>query len=163
MLLDAEAKQSGRAGNRNVDPVEPFVRALRKVRERYAGEGISTRELFAVFEEELPRSLWYEGRKSLDWFVQGWVEGVALPHFRAQNVKFVRKASGAEVSGTILQKDAPQDLVSAVPVYAVTSGKPLLLGTVLADGPETLFHFPVPTGTKKIVLDAYQTLLSSPK
>jgi hypothetical protein len=163
MLLDAEAKPSGRAGNTNVDTVEPFVRALRKVRERYAGKAISTQELFAVFEEELPRSLWYEGRKSLDWFVQGWVEGVALPHFRAQNVKFVRKASGAEVSGTILQKDAPQDLVSAVPVYAVTSGKPVLLGTVLADGPETPFHFPVPTGTRKIVLDAYQTLLSSPK
>jgi hypothetical protein len=163
MLLDAEAKQAEHSGNTQADTVEPFVRALRKVRERYAGKTISARELFAVFEEELPRSLWYEGRKSLDWFVQGWVEGVALPHFRPQNVKFVRKTSGPEVSGTILQKDAPQDLVSAVPVYAVTAGKPLLLGTVLADGPETPFHFPVPAGTKKIVLDAYQTLLSSPK
>jgi len=38
-----------------------------------------------------------------------------------------------------------------------------LLGTVLADGPETPFHFPVPAGTKRISLDAYQNLLTSPK
>jgi hypothetical protein len=36
-----------------------------------------------------------------------------------------------------------------------------LLGTVLADGPETPFHFAVPVGTRKIVLDAYQTMLTS--
>ena len=163
MLLDAEAKQSVRAGHSQPDTDEPFVRALRKVRERYAGKAISTQELFAVFDEDLPGSLWYEGHKSLDWFVQGWVEGVALPHFSAANVKFLRKNGGAEVTGTILQKEAPQDLVSAVPVYAVTAGKPILLGTVLADGPETSFRFALPQGTKRIVLDAYQTLLTSPK
>lgn len=163
MLLDAEARQAGRGELAKSGTEEPFVRALRKVRERYAGKAISTRELFAVFDDELPRSLWYEGHKSLDWFVQGWVEGVALPHFSTQNVKFVRKTGGTEVAGTILQKDAPQDLVSAVPVYAVTAGKPLLLGTVLADGPETPFRFAVPAGTRKVVLDAYQNLLTSPR
>jgi hypothetical protein len=161
MLLNAEAKQAGHAGNVRWESEEPFVRALRKVRERYAGKAITTHELFAVFEEDLPRSLWYEGRKSLDWFVQGWVEGAALPHYRVQNVRFVKKANGTEVVGMIAQKDAPQDLVSAVPVFAVTEGKPLLLGTVLADGPETPFHFAVPAGTKKVVLDAYQTMLTS--
>ncbi len=163
MLLDAEAMQAQRTQPAKSGTEEPFVRALRKVRERYAGKAISTRELFEVFDEELPRSLRYEGRKSLDWFVQGWVEGVALPHFSTQNVKFVRKSASTEAVGTIVQKEAPPDLVSAVPVYAVTAGKPLLLGTVLADGPETPFHFAVPTGTKKIVLDAYQNLLTSPK
>jgi aminopeptidase N len=161
MLLDAEAKQAGHAGHVRPESEEPFVRALRKVRERYAGRAITTHQLFAVFEEDLPRSLWYEGHKSLDWFVQGWVEGAALPHYRVQNVRFVKKASGAEVVGVIAQKDAPHDLVSAVPVFAVTEGKPLLLGTVLADGPETPFRFAVPAGTKKVVLDAYQTMLTS--
>ena len=158
MLLDAESREPARSSRE-----EPFVRALRKIRERYAGKAITTRELFAVFEEELPRSLWYENHKSLDWFVQGWVEGVALPHFSAPSVKFVKKGAGTEVAGIIRQTDAPPDLVSAVPVYAVTASKPLLLGTVLADGPETPFHFPVPAGTKKISLDAYQNLLTSPK
>ncbi len=161
MLLDAETKQATHTENIRSDSEELFVRALRKVRQRYAGKAITTRELFSVFEEELPRSLWYEGHKSLDWFVQGWVEGVAIPHFRAQNVRFLKKANGTEVLGVIAQKDTAQELVSAVPVYAVTEGKPLLLGTVLADGPETSFHFPVPAGTRKIVLDAYQTMLTS--
>jgi hypothetical protein len=163
MLLDAEAKQLGSAGHPQSETDEPLVRALRKVRERYAGKSISTRELFAVFEEDLPRSLWYEGHKSLDWFIQSWVEGVAVPHYSAANVKFLSKAAGSEVTGTILQKEAPPDMVSAVPVYAVSAAKSLLLGTVLVDGPETLFHFAVPPGTKKIVLDPQRTLLTNPK
>jgi len=163
MLLDAEAKQVGRSGEGQASTEEPFVRALRKIRERYAGKAVSTSELFAVFDEELPRSLWYEGHKSLDWFVQGWVEGTAMPHFSTQSVRFVRKAGAAEVIGIIRQTDAPADLVTAVPVYAVTETKPLLLGTVLADGPETPFHFAAPIGTRRITLDAYQNLLSSPK
>lgn len=163
MLLDAEAKQVGRSGEGQSSTDEPFVRALRKIRERYAGKAMSTTELFAVFDEELPRSLWYEGHKSLDWFVQGWVEGVALPHLSPQSVRFVRKAGVTEVTGIIRQTDAPADLVTAVPVYAVTETKPMLLGTVLADGPETPFHFAAPIGTRRITLDAYQNLLSSPK
>jgi hypothetical protein len=162
MLLDANASRS-KSGQQPPDAEEPFVRALRKVRERYAGKAITTRELFAVFEEDLPRSLWYEGQKSLNWFVQGWIEGVALPHLSTQNVRFVKKAGTTEVSGTIVQKQAPQDLVSAVPVFAMSEGKPVLLGTVMADGPETAFRFAVPPGTRKIVLDAYQTMLTSPK
>jgi peptidase M1-like protein len=163
MLLDAEAKQPGGGSNAPSGTDEPFVRALRKVRDRYAGKAISTKELFAVFEEDLPKSLRYEGHKSLDWFVQGWVEGVALPRLSTQNVKFVMKAGGTEVTGTIRQKEAPRDLVSAVPVFAVSVNKPVLLGIVMADGPETPFRFVVPPGTKKIVLDAYQTILTSPK
>jgi hypothetical protein len=162
MLLDAEAKES-RPGRLKSDGEEPFVRVLRKVQERYAGKEISTPDLFAVFEESLPRSLWYEGRRSLDWFVHGWVEGVALPHLSLQNVKYVPKADGIVVTGTIVQKESPEDLVTAVPVYAVIGGKPVLLGTVFADGPETVLHLSAPAGTKKVVLDADQTLLTRPK
>jgi hypothetical protein len=158
MLLDAE---SGRPSQSRAGTEEPFLRDLRKVRERYAGKAITTRELFSVFEEDLPRSLWYEGRKSLDWFVQGWVEGVALPHFSTHNVKFSKKANGTEVTGTIVEKDAPTDLVSAVPVYAVATGKPRLLGTVLVDEPNTPFRFAVPPDTRKIVLDPFQTMLTA--
>lgn len=162
MLQDAEAKNK-RSGHGTQGAEEPFVRALRKVRERYAGKEISTPELFAVFEEDLPSSLWYEGHKSLSWFVQGWVEGVALPHFSLQNVKYLPKAGGVTVSGTILQKEAPEDLVTAVPVYAVVNGKSVRLATVFADGPETTFRLTAPLGAKRIVLDPNQTLLTRPK
>lgn len=160
MLLDAASAHPSQS---HASTEEPFIRDLRKLRERYAGKAISTTELFSVFEEDLPRSLWYEGHQSLDWFVRGWVEGVAIPHFTAQNVKFTKKANGTEVTGTIVEKDAPADLVSAVPVYAVATGKPRLLGTVMVDEANTPFRFTVPSDTRKITLDPLQTMLTATK
>ena len=143
---------------------EPFLKALKEVRERYAGKAISTRELLAVFAENLPPSLRYEGKKSLDWFLDGWVNGTSLPKFELKAVKFTPKGASLTVSGTILQKEAPQDLVTSVPVYAVTTGRrPVLLGRVFADGEESSFRLTAPAGTHKILLDPYGTILSSPK
>ncbi len=162
-LLDAENKRTPKVSHGSPGLDEPFVRGLRKVRERYAGKDISTGELLAVFEEDLPPSLWYEGRKSLGWFLQAWVQGTAVPHFSLQSVKFSPKTNGTLVSGVILQKEGPSDLVTAVPVYAVLGGRQTLLGQVFVDGPETSFRFSAPSGTKKIVLDPKQTLLTSSK
>ena len=105
------------------------MRALRKVRQRYEGRAISTDELVGVFAEELPLSLRYEGKKSLDWFLDGWINGTSLPKLELKGVKFTPKGTGLVVSGTILQEEAPADLVTSVPVYAVMAGKqPVLLG-----------------------------------
>jgi hypothetical protein len=66
------------------------------------------------------------------------------------------------VTGTIAQDDdsAPRTLVTPVPVYAVLPGKTVLLGQVFADGPETSFRLSAPLGTRKILLDPYQMLLT---
>jgi aminopeptidase N len=162
MLRDAESGSHSR--NDQINPNEPFFRALRKVRDRYAGKPVSTQELIAVFAEELPRPLWYEKRRSLDWFLDGWINGTALPHLETHDVKFTPKENGVLVSGTIVQKDAPDDLVTAVPVYGAASGNSLkLLGVVLADGNESTFRVTAPAGTRRVVLDPEQTILTSPK
>jgi hypothetical protein len=162
MMRDAELKSTNRPANPSPAD-EPFVRALRRVREHFQNKAIDTRELLRVFEEELPPSLWYEGKKSLDWFYEGWINGTAIPRFELQSVKYNAKPGGTVVTGTILQSDAPKDLVTAVPVYAVLGGKDVLLGRVFADGPETSFHLSAPTGTRKVVLDPNQTLLTRPR
>ncbi len=162
LLRDAERKTATRAPGtpREEDGDEPFVRALRKVRERFAGKVMTTADLLHVFEEDLPPSLWYEGRKSLDWFYQGWVNGTAIPRLELQGVKYVHKGGSTIVSGAIRQKNAPDDLVTSVPLYAVVAGKtPVLAGRVFADGIETSFHLAVPSGTRRIVLDPNQTML----
>ena len=107
----------------------------------------------------------YEGKSSLDWFLDGWVNGTSLPKLDLKAVKFVPKGgAGLTVSGTILQKEAPQDLVTSVPVYAVTTGRQtVLLGRVFADGEESSFRLTAPAGTHKILLDPYGTILSGPK
>ena len=164
MLNDAARQEGGRKGQSSGSVDEPFVRALRKVRQRYEGKSISTRELLDVFAEDLPPALRYEGKGSLDWFLEGWINGTSLPKLELKAVKFTPKGTGSVVSGTILQKDAPQDLVTSVPVYAVTTGRQMvLLGRVFADGEESSFHLPAPAGAHKIVLDPNETILTSPK
>ena len=163
MLQDAAPKDAGAKSRSNRSADEPFVRALRRVRERYEGKSISTAQLIDVFAEELPPSLRFEGKKSLDWFLQGWINGTALPKLELKSVKFAPSAGKTVVTGVILQKDAPEDLVTSVPVYAVIAGKQHLLGRVFADGEESSFHLTASVDVHKIVLDPNATILTSPK
>ncbi|MEY2413773.1 MAG: hypothetical protein QOD84_2379 [Acidobacteriaceae bacterium] len=157
MMLDAaRGEASGTTGGTD----EPFIRTLRKIRERYQGESITTEELLKMFEEQLPRSLWHEGRKSLDWFYQGWINGTAVPKFELHGVKYTDKGAATIVSGTIEQKEAPKELITSIPVYASRSGRNVLLGRIFADGPETEFRITAPAGTRKILLDPYHVVLS---
>ncbi|MGA8492473.1 MAG: M1 family aminopeptidase [Terriglobales bacterium] len=161
MMRDAERTSAGshRDGNTG-QPDEPFVRVLRGIRERYQGKPITTRELIQAFENELPRSLWYDHHKSLDWFYEGWINGTAIPHFELHGVKYSDKPGSTTITGTILQKDVPDDLVTSVPLYASVAGKEVLLGRVFADGPETPFHFTAAQGARKVILDPEQTVLA---
>jgi hypothetical protein len=162
MMQDAEMAERKEPRRRVAE--EPFVRSLRKLRERYAGKSITTNELLSVLAEDLPPSLRYEGKASLDWFLAGWVNGTSLPRLELQGVKFAAKANSTIATGIIRQKDAPDDLVTSVPVYAMTSGKaPVLVGRVFADGAETSFHLTVPLGTHKLILDPNGTILTGSK
>ena len=162
-MLQDGAEIEARHDSRENGP-EPFVRSLRKVRDRYAGKSITTRELFEVFAEDLPPSLRYEGRASLDWFLDGWVNGTSLPRLELAGVKFVGKGKSTLVTGVIRQRDAPEDLVTSVPIYAAVPGKaPILLRRVFADGAETSFRLSAPSGTHKLLLDPYMTVLTAVK
>jgi hypothetical protein len=160
MMRDSERKSSLAAVRTKPAVEEPFLRALRKLRLDYEGRPISTAELMAVFEAEVPSALSYEGRKSLDWFYESWVNGTAVPAFSLRNLKFTDKGTTTLVSGTIAQEHAPDDLVTAIPLYASLAGKNVFLGHVFAEGREVSFRISAPTGTRKILLDPEQTLLS---
>jgi hypothetical protein len=162
MMRDAERKNESRSRGiaAGQSENEPFVRALRKVRERYQEKSITTRDLLRVFEEEMPPSLSYEGRKSLEWFYRGWVNGTSIPRLELQGVKYGDKPGSTAISGTILQRFAPKDLVTSVPVYATLAGKAVFLGQIFVDGAETQFHLTAPAGTRKIVLDPNQSVLA---
>jgi hypothetical protein len=158
MMRDAERTDDRTRSAGQAD--ESFVRVLHRIRERYEGKAITTRELLQAFEDELPPSLRYERHKSLDWFYEGWVNGTTIPRFELRGVKYAEKAGSTAISGTILQRDAPDDLVTSVPLYVLVAGKMVLLARVFADGPETSFHLTAPQGARKVVLDPEQTLLA---
>ncbi len=169
MLRDAatlEKESSRRTGReqrpQGERPDEPFLGVLRGLRERFEGKELSTADLQQALEEELPESLNFERRKSLDWFFRGWVNGTALPRLELDDVKYSRKPSGTVVSGKILQKDAPAELVTSVPVYASMGKNLVLLGRVFADGEQTTFQLRAPAGAGKLVLDPYRTVLTRP-
>jgi len=159
MMLDAEPKGARPASSSADSTDEPFVRALRRVRNLYQGKPVTTRQFLRVFEEELPRSLWYEGRQSLDWFYRGWVEGTSIPRYELKNVKYLDGPTSTAVTGVLVQNDAPNDLVTAVPLDAAREGATVMLKSVFADGPETPFHLIAPRGTRKVVIDPNHTLL----
>jgi hypothetical protein len=165
MMRDAERNSpvARAAAKEKTSNEEPFVRALRKLREKYDGKAITTSDLLRVFESELRPSISYEGLKSLDWFRQGWVDGTAIPQYSLNTVRFTERAGGMIGSGTIMQKNAPEDLVTSIPVYAVSNKATTYLGRVFADGPETQFRFRVPAGTHKLLLDPEQTVLRREK
>jgi len=143
---------------------DPFIRALKTVRDHYQGKSITTQELLAVFAENLPPSLRYQGKNSLQWFLDGWVNGVAIPKLELKSVRFTPKGNSITATGTILQTNAPVDLVTSVPVYAVMPGKAqVLLGRVFADGEESTFRLSAPAGTRKLLLDPHDTILSNSK
>jgi Peptidase family M1 domain len=138
---------------------EPFLRALRKLRDRYQDREMTTSDFMRVMEEEMPDSLRYEGSHSLEWFLESWVKGTAIPRLELKDVKVVRRGAGALVTGKILQTEAPDELVTSVPVYASVGGRHVLLGRVFADGKETGFRLSAPAGAKNLVLDPYDTVL----
>ena len=151
------------ADRESADPDARFYQVLRGVRERFDGRALSTQDFQKAFEEALPGSLRYEGKKSLAWFFDEWVNGTALPRFQLSGVKFSHRNGKPVVTGTLLQKDAPDTLVTSVPLYATTpGGKPVYLGRVFADGPETEFHLPAPAGARGLVIDPHQTVLTRP-
>jgi peptidase M1-like protein len=159
MFLDAERKTGTTAHTYSLAN-DPFIRTLHRVRSQYEGHTISTGEFIQAFEEDLPRPLWHEGHKSLDWFNEGWLNGTAIPRLELEDIKFeARTSTGIVVTGKITQKDAPDSLITLVPVYAAVNGKNVFIGQVFVDQEENHFRLTAPAGARKVVLDPNHTLL----
>jgi len=130
--------------------------------DHFAGT-LSTQEFIAAFEQRLPEWPRYEDKKSLQWFLDGWVNGVAIPKFEITHLRLTQRNGTLIASGKLLQSQAPDTLVTSVPLYAFTGhGSPAFLRRIFADGQETSFKFTAPAGTKKILVDPYNTVLRRP-
>src|ERR1039457_4002298 len=137
-----------------------FLALLRNLVDRYQGKEVTNTDFQQAIEAVLPRTLWFEDRKSLDWFFDGWVNGTAFPQLEVAEVKMARSAGTVKVSGVIRQKLAPPDLVTSVPFYGVTGEQQIYLGRVFAEGEETRFSLSAPAEVKQLVLDPDQTVLT---
>ena len=136
-----------------------FFKALKGLLAKDHGK-ISTRDLQEAFEQVLPPELTYEGRKSLDWFFDSWVNGISIPQFEVEDLHLVPAGKQVKVSGTIKESHAAKDLVTAVPVYGKNAkGDSQFIGFVFVDEPKTEYTLNAPAGSKDIVLDPENTIL----
>jgi len=157
MLRDASRTADNPSGDDTV-----FLGLLHTLAQQYKSKQITNADFEAAVEAVLPRSLWFENRKSLDWFFDGWVNGTAFPKLELSGEKFVRTAKGVTASGVIHQNSAPFDLVTSVPVFGVAGDQQIYLGRVFAEGADTRFSLPAPANVKQLLVDPYHTVLTAP-
>ena len=157
MLRDASRTSENPNGSDQV-----FLTLLRRLYERYQQKEITNADFERAVEEVLPKSLWFENHQSLDWFFDGWVNGTAFPRFDIKDARFSTRTGKPMVTATLHQTDAPDDLVTSIPVYGLVGDSKVYLGRVFAEGQETRFSLPVPSGVKRLILDPYQTVLTAP-
>ncbi|HZS27738.1 MAG TPA: M1 family aminopeptidase [Candidatus Angelobacter sp.] len=138
-----------------------FFTALRDLLAASPRHKISTLDLQRAFEKIMPAKLSYDGKKSLDWFFDSWINGNSIPQFSLQNIRLASLPSGKlKVRGVVSEEHAAKDMVTAVPLYAVdANGKASFLDFVFADDLKTAFTLTAPAGTKQILLDPEETLL----
>ena len=147
------------AGGGTSDAV--FFSALKGLLANAPNHKVSTLDLQRAFEQVMPASLGYEGKKkSLAWFFDSWVNGDSIPQFSLEGVHMTPAAGKLKVTGTIVQDHAARDMITAIPMYTVDgAGKSRFLAFVFADDPKTEFTLTAPAGTKQILLDPEETLL----
>ena len=141
------------------NPDERFQTLLHNLMTKYSFRALSTSDLQHEVEAVMTPSMDLEGGHSMDWFFEQWVRGTGIPHYRVDfSVRNTDK--GFLVRGKLFQDDVPRSFLAPVPLYAgANAGHATFLGTVVATGPETSFHFISKTDPHKIIIDPQMTLL----
>jgi Peptidase family M1 domain len=143
-------------GARNPD--ERFVTLLQTLVTKYAYCALTTDDLQHEVEAVMTPAMDLEGGRSMEWFFEEWVRGTGIPHYRVEFAAH-HTEKGYQIHGKLFQTGVPRSFIASVPLYSGGAGHGALLGTVVADGPETSFHFVVAVPPRKIVVDPRMTLL----
>jgi len=143
-------------GARNPDA--RFSTLLQTLVTKYAYSALSTDDLRHEVEAVMTPGMDLEGGRSMEWFFEEWVRGTGIPHYRVEFTAH-HTENGYQIRGKLFQTGVPRSFIARVPLYSGGAGHSTLLGTVVAAGPETSFHFDTPILTRKIVVDPQMTLL----
>ena len=137
------------------NPDARFQAFLQKLVTKYSFGALSTTDLQHELEAVMTPAMDIEGNRSMEWFMDGWVRGTGVPHYRVEYTTR-RSEKGFVVKGKLRQTRVPRAFVAPVPLY---SSNGTLLGRVIAGGTETPFHFTVARDPGKIQIDPQMTLL----
>jgi hypothetical protein len=141
------------------NPDARFNALLHTLITKYSYRALSTQDLRREVEAVMIPSMDLESGHSMEWFFEQWVEGTGIPHYRV-DFSSHKTDNGYVIRGKLFQTNVPQSFIARVPLYARSAtGGPVLIGTVVAAGPETSFHFASATPARKLVIDPQMTLL----
>jgi hypothetical protein len=140
------------------NPDARFITLLQTLVTKYAYRALSTDDLRHEVEVIMTPGMDLEGGRSMEWFFEEWVRGTGIPHYRVEFTSH-HTEKGYEIRGKLFQTGVPRSFIARVPLSAGGAGRGAPLGTVVAAGPETSFHFVVPALPHKIVVDPQMTLL----
>jgi hypothetical protein len=143
-------------GSRNPDA--RFIVLLQTLVTKYSYRALSTDDLRHEVEAVMNPAMDLEGGRSMEWFFEEWVRGTGVPHYRVEFTAH-RTEKGYQIHGKLFQTSVPRSFIARVPLYDGGAGHGALLGTVVAAGPETSFHFVTANLPRKIVVDPQMTLL----
>jgi Peptidase family M1 domain len=148
---------AGQPGTKNPDA--RFIALLQTISSKYAGRAFSTDDFQREIEAVMTKSMALEGGRSMDWFFEQWVRGTGIPHYSVE-FSVHHSEKGYLVKGKLFQTGVPRSFIASVPLYAGGPlGRTSYLSTIIAEGPETFFHFTVPDAPRKILIDPHMTLL----
>jgi Peptidase family M1 domain len=148
---------AGQPGAKNPDA--RFTTLLQTIFSKYAGRAFSTDDFQREVEAVMTKSMALEGGRSMDWFFEQWVRGTGIPHYSLE-FSVHHSEKGYLVKGKLFQTGVPRSFIASVPLYAGGAlGRTSYLSTIIAEGPETSFHFIVPDAPRKILIDPQMTLL----
>lgn len=143
-------------GSKNPDA--RFTALLQKLVAKYAYRALSTDDLRHEVESVMTPGMDLEGGRSMEWFFEEWVRGTGIPHYRVEFTSH-RVENGYLIRGKLLQTGVPRSFIASVPLYAANGAGRTFIGTVVAAGPETSFHFQTPNPPHRILIDPQMTLL----
>src|SRR5260370_5376964 len=138
-------------GARNPDA--RFTALLQTLATKYAYRALSTDDLQHEVEVVMTPGMDLEGGRSMEWFFEEWVRGTGIPHYRVEFTAH-HTEKGYAIRGKLFQTGVPRSFVASVPLYAGGARPSALLGTAVAAGARTTFHFLSPKLARKIVIDS---------
>ena len=144
---------AGQPGSKNPDA--RFQAFLQKLYSSYSYRALSTADLLHELNAVMTPAMDLDGNHSMEWFIEDWVRGTGVPHYRIE-YSSKRTEKGFAIKGKLFQTRVPRGFVAPVPIYSAGGA---YLGRVIAAGDETPFHFNVATDTGKLQIDPQMTLL----
>jgi hypothetical protein len=141
---------------------QPFFDMMTDFVERYRNKTASTDDFRTVVNEHFARTPIAQkyGMKNLNWLFRQAVYQSELPSYEMQ-YKIQPEADGkVMVSGTIVQKNAPENWIMVLPVKFGFGGKQEAMGTIIVQGPSSPFQIRLPVAPSKVQLDPDRWILA---